>query len=41
MYKRYNCVAQSQHYAGVAFDVGQDVNYSTRVALRNSALGIG
>jgi len=29
--------AQSQHYAGVAFDVGQNLNYYTRVALRNSA----
>lgn len=28
----------SQHYAGVAFDVGQNVSYAQRVAIRNAAV---
>lgn len=33
--------AQSQHYAGVAFDVGQNLTYNQRVALRNFAFNSG
>jgi len=33
----YNCVTQSQHYAGVAFDVGQVLSNSQRNRLRNTA----
>ena len=29
---------RSQHYAGVSFDVGQNVSYSQRVAIRNAAV---
>lgn len=32
---------QSQHYAGVAFDVGQTLSSSRRNALRNSAINSG
>ncbi|MBP3708387.1 MAG: peptidoglycan-binding protein [Clostridia bacterium] len=32
---------QSQHYAGVAFDVGQNLNLSQRTALYNTAVNIG
>lgn len=32
---------QSQHYAGVAFDVGQNLDSSRRQALYNSAVNIG
>ena len=35
--KQYNCVIQSQYYAGVAFDVGQRMSNTQRNALRNSA----
>ena len=31
----------SQHYAGVSFDVGQNVSYSQRVAIRNAAVATG
>ena len=31
----------SQHYAGVAFDVGQNLSSSERDALRNSAINSG
>lgn len=33
--------SQSQHYAGVAFDVGQRLSNSQRNALRNSAINSG
>ncbi len=33
--------AQSQHYAGVAFDVGQNLDYSGRLNLRNLAYNSG
>ena len=39
--KRINCVAQSQHYAGVAFDVGQTLSNSERTAIRNTARNSG
>ena len=32
---------QSQHYAGTAFDVGQNLSYSDRVTLRNLAANSG
>ena len=32
---------QSQHYAGTAFDVGQNLSYSARVTLRNLAASSG
>lgn len=32
---------QSQHYAGVAFDVGQNLNLSQRTILHNTAVNIG
>ena len=32
---------QSQHYAGVAFDVGQNLSNSQRAVLRNSASSSG
>ena len=32
---------QSQHYAGTAFDVGQNLSYSARVAMRNLAASSG
>jgi len=32
---------RSQHYAGVSFDVGQNVSYSQRVAIRNAAVATG
>ena len=35
--KRYNCIAQSQHYAGTAFDVGQNLTNAQRAVLRRSA----
>lgn len=31
----------SQHYAGVSFDVGQNVSYSERVKIRNAAVSTG
>ncbi len=31
----------SQHYAGVSFDVGQNVSYSERVKIRNAAVATG
>ena len=33
--------AQSQHYAGVAFDVGQNLSASGRLAMRNLAASSG
>ena len=33
-----NCIAQSQHYAGTAFDVGQNIKNAGRTILRNSAI---
>ena len=35
--KDINCVAQSQHYAGVAFDAGQRLSNSERNGLWNTA----
>ena len=32
---------QSQHYAGTAFDVAQNISYSQRVAMRNLAASSG
>ena len=40
-WKRYNCVTQSQHYAGVAFDVGQTLSNSERNRLRETASSFG
>ena len=39
--KCINCVAQSQHYAGVAFDVGQTLSNTERTAIRNTARNSG
>ena len=33
-----NCITQSQHYAGVAFDAGQALSNSERNRLRNTAV---
>ena len=37
MQRWYNCVTQSQHYAEVAFDVGQTLSNQQRTILRNVA----
>ena len=37
----YNCMTQSQHYAGVAFDVGQTLSNTQRNRLRNTARSSG
>ena len=34
-------MTQSQHYAGVVFDVGQNLDYAGRLNLRNSAAASG
>lgn len=39
--KWFNCIAQSQHYAGTAFDVAQGWTNAQRAALRTSARNSG
>ena len=36
-----SCVAQSRHYAGVAFDVGQTLSNSQRTAIRKNERNSG
>ena len=36
-----NCVTQSQHYAGVAFDIGQTLSSRERNRLREAASSFG